>query len=43
MADIAFAFHWSPDAMRDMTLDELSDWHARAMTRIKAAYSLGAK
>jgi len=33
MANIAAVFHWPPDVMGRMSLEELSDWHARALER----------
>ena len=33
MADIAMVFHWAPDVMDHMPLDELLDWRARAVNR----------
>lgn len=35
MADIAVVFHWSPESMDPMDLDELSAWRARAAARMK--------
>jgi len=35
MADIATVFHWPPDAMNSMSLDELLGWHALAVERSK--------
>ena len=31
MADIAFIFHWPPQALAAMSLGELCGWHARAL------------
>ncbi|MCL6620434.1 MAG: GpE family phage tail protein [Thermomonas hydrothermalis] len=36
MADIAVVFHWPPDAMTDMSLDELMAWRERARERYEA-------
>lgn len=33
MADIAVIFHWAPDDMAPMTLDELMAWRERAKQR----------
>jgi hypothetical protein len=33
MADIAIIFHWPPSEMAAMELDELQDWHAKALDR----------
>ena len=33
MADIAMVFGWTPDAMYDMSLEELTDWRERARLR----------
>lgn len=33
MADIAAIFHWLPEAMYPMELDELMDWRERARER----------
>jgi len=30
MADIAVAFHWTPDVMEAMTVTDLSFWRAKA-------------
>lgn len=35
MADIAVAFHWTPETMDPMGLDELFAWRARAAARMK--------
>lgn len=34
MADIAVVFHWPPESMCPMDVDELSAWRARAAARI---------
>jgi len=34
MADIAVAFHWSPDYMNGMELEELLAWRERARVRL---------
>jgi hypothetical protein len=36
MADIASVFHWQPDAMRDMPLEELARWREKARERFEA-------
>lgn len=33
MADIALVFHWTPDVMSAMDLDELMEWRERARER----------
>ncbi|MEL7966910.1 GpE family phage tail protein [Vreelandella neptunia] len=33
MADLAMVFHWEPQAMDDMELDELMQWRERARKR----------
>jgi len=33
MADIAVIFHWSPQAMADMTIRELMEWREQARRR----------
>lgn len=33
MANIAFIFHWPPSEMNAMEIDELMDWHERALER----------
>jgi len=33
MADIAAVFHWSPQAMDELTIAELMDWRERARVR----------
>lgn len=33
MADIASVFHWTPQAMVDLTLTELMEWRERARIR----------
>ncbi|WP_438852522.1 GpE family phage tail protein [Brevundimonas nasdae] len=33
---IAVAFHWPPQAMNDMSLDEIWDWSGRAVAILKA-------
>lgn len=33
MADIAAVFHWTPQAMEDLTLTELMEWRERARER----------
>lgn len=34
MADIAVAFHWPPDVMDVMELEELMEWRERARERL---------
>jgi hypothetical protein len=36
MADIAAVFHWPPDAMERLELDDLMQWRGRAVERYKA-------
>lgn len=36
MADIAVVFHWPPDVMDSMPLDELMHWHQAAVERWNA-------
>lgn len=33
MADIAIVFHWTPEVMNPMPLDELMDWRELARER----------
>lgn len=33
MADIAVIFHWSPQAMADMSISELMEWREQARKR----------
>ena len=33
MADIAAIFHWPPDVLDAMDLDQLATWHALAVDR----------
>lgn len=33
MADLAMVFHWPPDTMEAMTLEELAEWRERARDR----------
>jgi hypothetical protein len=33
MADIALVFHWGPETMDRMELEELADWRERARIR----------
>ncbi|PTQ90273.1 GpE family phage tail protein [Agitococcus lubricus] len=35
MADIAVVFHWPPQAMSDMSLEELMDWREQARQRVE--------
>jgi len=34
MADIAVAFHWQPEVMDKMELEELLEWRERARVRL---------
>lgn len=36
MADVAAVFHWPLSELREMEIDELIDWHRRAVDRAKA-------
>lgn len=36
MGDIAMIFHWPPDSMYDMALEELINWRAIAIDRHNA-------
>lgn len=33
MADLAIVFHWSPESMNGMSLEELARWWAKARAR----------
>lgn len=33
MANIAVVFHWPPQAFTDMSLNELMEWHQKAIER----------
>ena len=35
MADLAVVFHWPPNTMRDMEIDELLEWHRLARDRLR--------
>ncbi len=35
MANIALAFHWSPESMDNMTLAEIGDWERRAIEKLE--------
>lgn len=35
MADIAVVFHWPPQAMNEMPLEELMDWREQARQRVE--------
>ncbi|AXY41076.1 GpE family phage tail protein [Halomonas alkalicola] len=37
MADIAMVFHWGPESMAPMPLEELMAWRERARQRVEAA------
>lgn len=41
MADIATVFHWSLSELREMELDDLADWHARAVERLRLLGGVG--
>ncbi|MCW9041753.1 MAG: GpE family phage tail protein [Pseudopelagicola sp.] len=36
MADIAIAFHWSPDVMNAMGVEELAMWREKARRRMES-------
>jgi hypothetical protein len=36
MADIAMVFHWGPDVMEAMEIEDLSAWHEKARDRFEA-------
>ncbi|RUO28204.1 GpE family phage tail protein [Aliidiomarina sanyensis] len=36
MADIACVFHWAPEDMAPMELEELAGWREKAIDRLKA-------
>jgi hypothetical protein len=38
MADIAFVFHWSPDVMDALTIEDLALWREKARQRLKAQH-----
>lgn len=38
MADIALVFHWPPQAMAEMSLEEIAAWRERARQRHEAAH-----
>ncbi|WP_062560624.1 GpE family phage tail protein [Paracoccus aminovorans] len=37
MADLAVVFHWPPDALSGMSLEELGRWWAKARARAAPA------
>ncbi len=41
MADLAAVFHWQPSEMREMSPEELLEWHELARERAKALGVLG--
>ncbi|MBF9049875.1 GpE family phage tail protein [Roseobacter sp. HKCCD9010] len=41
MADIASVFHWQPDAMRGMPLEELARWREKARERFEVQNNPG--
>jgi len=38
MADIAMVFHWGPDVMAAMSVEDLSRWREKARARHEAAH-----
>lgn len=38
MADLAMVFHWGPDVMDGMEIEELARWREKARTRLEAMY-----
>jgi Phage P2 GpE len=36
MADVAAVWHWPPAVMDAMSVEELMDWHSRALERFEA-------
>ncbi|MFP3343328.1 GpE family phage tail protein [Halomonas sp. SIMBA_159] len=43
MADLAMVFHWEPQAMDGMELDELMEWRERARKRHEGSKPKGGK
>ncbi len=41
MADIALVFHWPPEAMDRMSIEELARWHEKARERFEAQNNTG--
>jgi predicted transcriptional regulator len=41
MADIASVFHWQPDAMDGMSIEELARWREKARERFEAQNNTG--
>ncbi|MDO8908900.1 MAG: GpE family phage tail protein [Pseudohongiella sp.] len=41
MADIALVFHWTPDIMDAMEIDELVSWRERARVRYEVKGKTG--
>lgn len=41
MADIASVFHWQPDEMNQMPVEELARWREKARARFEAQNSAG--
>ena len=41
MADVAAVFHWPPETMRGMEIEELLDWRKLAVERAKAMAGAG--
>lgn len=39
MADIAMVFHWPPDVMDRMSVEELAMWREKARERVEAQNS----
>lgn len=40
MADVAAVFHWPPDTLLDMDLEDLSAWHGKARERAKLLFAV---
>ncbi|MEW5763722.1 MAG: GpE family phage tail protein [Acidobacteriota bacterium] len=38
MADVAMVFHWPPDVLMEMDLDEMLLWHGEARARAKLLF-----
>ena len=41
MADIAMVFHWSPETMNAMSIEELAGWREKARIRFEAQHAQG--
>lgn len=37
MAEVAFTFHWAPEVLWNMEVDELMEWHREAVRLNKQA------